>query len=484
LWQREEKFFSISITHVVTTRTIPAERPAKHKDEGEDLGAAGAEAEQPQTINPSLLSRSADNGGSVVSAKRRLFENATRELLENAGGRRMPIQVQEEPVRRPKPARNVDILHRARDMGKKIWSLEKLQKVLDMLLEPDPYRSAALGYGSRSGNVSNVTSTSRIAEDSALLQHLLHKERVSGPSDRDPTVARGELNYFKGPYIYIYDIEEKQKPIMVREYAKVADKKDGDWPQFRASGTGRCPFVEDTDAVERKAEKQRAKDAAAKAAAAAQSVPKLDPPEVPPPKPVTGKRTLAEMEDGQNRRPAPASLRPTESFDTAKVSNPPVFDFQQPQNAFTSRAKAGRLFAGEPVASGVQPSGVTSAIRSQMISSATGTLGSKAGTSKAIHGLQRTVLQKSASTSQDPSSRRMAETSMDHPSFNRSASVGQPSRRKLDTVGESRAGRGESHKRTMSVPVQSAKQRRDPKPGYCENCQDKFDDFDEVSHVS
>ncbi len=427
--------------------------------------AADVENEPPQTINPSLLSRPA--------------ESARRKLFENAGGRRLPIQALEDPVRRPKSVRNTDVLHRAREMGKRIWSLEKLQKVLEMLLEPDPYRSAALGYGSRSGSVSTGAGagTSRTVEEPTLLQ-LLHKERISGPSDRDPTVATRELNYFKGPYIYVYDAEEKQKPIMVREYAKVADKQDGDWPQFRASATGRCPFVEDTDAVERK-ERHRVKQAAAKTPA--ETAPKLQPPEVPPPKPVTGKRSLAQMEDAHGRR-ADTALHPDPVFDTARVAREPSIDFQ-PQNAFTSRAKAGRLFAGEPVASGVQRSGATSAIRSQMISSATGTLGSKAGTSKAIHGLQRKVLQKPG-TSQNPSSRRVNGMSMDQPSFTRSASMGQTSQRALDVITECRPARGENHKRTMSVPVQPPRPKRDPKPGYCENCQDKFDDFDEVSVTS
>ncbi len=315
-----------------------------------------------------------------------------------------------------------------------------------------------------------------------LLQQLLNKERINGPSDRDPTVVTRELNYFKGPYIYIYDIEEKQKPIMVREYIKVADKQDGDWPQFRASASGRCPFLEDTDTVEKK-EAQRSRQVSVARAAAETAVPKLQPPsQVAPAKPVTGKRSLAQMEDGHNRR-AHTGLRPSAAFDPNMAAKEPSIDFQ-PQNAFTSRARAGRLFAGEPVASGLQAAGVTSAIRSQMISSATGTLGSKAGTSKAIHGLQRKVLQTSAvATSQDPSSRRMHGMSMDQPSFVRSASIGQTSQRTLDVINESRPARGESHKRTMSVPLQPAKQKRDPKPGYCENCQDKFEDFEEVGSL-
>jgi regulatory subunit for Cdc7p protein kinase len=368
------------------------------------------------------------------------------------------------------------VLHRARDMGKKIWSLDKLQKVLDMLLEPNPYRSAALGYGSRSGSAANSVGTSRVAEDPALLQHLLDKERVTGPSDRDPTVASKELVYFKGPYIYIYDIEEKQKPIMVREYAKVTSRTDGDWPQFRTSGSGRCPFIEDAEAAERRMERNRIREEEEKAAQKA--IPRFQAPEAPAPKPVIGKRTLAERDDGQNRAPRPAHQR-TDSFDSAKILVPPSIDFQ-PQNAFTSRAKAGRLFAGEPVASGVQRSGVTSAIRSQMISSATGVLGAKAGTSKAVHGLQRKVLQRPGSTSQDLSSRRMAEMSMDHPSFTRSASTGRVSQQQTE-ADETRPGREEKHKRTTSVPVAPKQKKRDAKPGYCENCQDKFDDFDDVS---
>ncbi len=473
----------------MTTRPIPPEKVTGHREEPHNA-RGDAEAEQPQTINPSLLSRSTDAGSSNVSTKRRLFENAA--------GRRMPAQVQHQDnaVQRSKPNKNTDVLHRAREMGKRIWSLEKLQKVLDMLVEQDPYRCAAISYASQ-GSVTKVGGGgggARSAEESTLLQ-LLHKERVSGPSDRDPTVATRELVYFKGPYIYIYDIEEKQKPMMVREYARVADKKDGDWPQFRTSATGRCPFVEDLEQqLERKAEKKRTKESATQAAATAaaaaaaaptasadQVIPKLQPPDIPPPKPVTGKRTLAEMQNGHNTRSTVNNLGATEIFNAAKGPVPPKVDFQ-PQNAFTSRAKAGRFFAGEPVASGVQPSGITSAIRSQMISSATGTLGAKAGTSKEIHGLQRKVLQRSTSNSQDHSSRMLAE--MDHPNLTRSASLGKPVQLKLDMI-EERGGVAaeEKHKRTMSVPVPPTKQqkKRDPKPGYCENCQDKFDDFDDVS---
>lgn len=142
------------------------------------------------------------------------------------------------------------------------------------------------------------------------------------------------------------------------------------------------------------------------------------------------------------------------------------------QNAFTGRAGTGRLFAGEPVASGVQPSNITSAIRSQMVSSTSGVNGAKAGTSKEVHGLQRKVLQKAAPASHDVSSRRLAEVSMDVAS-SRSTTMGRHTSRPADVQ--------EEEQKTERKTQQSLKSKRDLKPGYCENCQDKFRDFDEVS---
>ncbi|KAK3899789.1 Dfp1/Him1, central region-domain-containing protein [Staphylotrichum tortipilum] len=455
LGAREEKFFSIDITHVVTTRPIPPEKKDGHED-GPD---AQAENEQPRTIDPALLNRTAD------PTRRKLIFDTTR---------------------KQKP-RNADVLNRARDMGKKIWSLEKLNKILEIALPSDPYPNSTLASG-RAGS----QATGKAGKNLAM---LLERERVNGPSDRDPTVSNQDTYNFRGPYIYIYDVEERTKPVMIREYAKAADAKDGDWPQFRISSQGRCPFVMDDnyDAPEKETrdrERARAKArAAAKAAAAtaaAEEAVEPAPPQpqeadIPPPKAIPEKRTLSQMEDGHNRGVVPD--RTTLSFDRSKVSNPPSLDFRS-QNAFISHAKAGRFLAGEPVASGLQPSNVTSAIRSQMISSTTGgVLGAKAGTSKEIHGLQRkVVLQKAAPPvlSQDLSSRRMAEMSHDSNVFGRSASFSHATHRKLDAVDEEEASRQrEKLRRTASVPVSQPKPKRDPKPGYCENCQDKFEDFDE-----
>ncbi|KAH6690712.1 Dfp1/Him1 [Plectosphaerella plurivora] len=434
LGAREERFFSNAITHVVTTRPIPTSNEEAHATHEEP-----APEEQPQTINPSLLDRSTDT-------RRRLFDAVTR--------RATPLQSHEDSTRRPRPVRNNDILHKARDMGKRIWPLEKFQRMLDILLEPE-------AYVNRTESSRNGAGVKRAAEEPKLSQLLQH-ERINGPSDRDQTVTARELVPFKGPYLYVYDIEEKYKPIMLREYPKVNNKYEGEWPQFRTVADGRCPFVEEPDNDRRKAraEKEKEKERAAKAAA--ESRPTLQPPEVAAPKPVVGKRSLTEMQDGQNQ--LRTGVKPMDMFHATKPLSKQV-----DLSGFTSRAPAARLFAGEPVASGVQPSHLTSAIRSQMISSASGMGAIKAGTSKEILGLQRRVLQRTTN-SQDPSSRR-PEAELDPSS--RSTSMGRVASRRLELIEE---GTDKASSKPQPAPQKS---RRDLKSGYCENCQDKFKDFDE-----
>lgn len=349
-------------------------------------------------------------------------------------------------------------------MGKRIWPLEKFQRMLDILLEPEAYVGRS--------DVRNGTAAKRTADEPKLSQ-LLQNERINGPSDRDQTVAARELVPFKGPYLYVYDIEEKYKPIMLREYPKVNTKYEGEWPQFRTVADGRCPFVEEPDHDRRKAraqekekEREKEKEKERPVKAVVESRPTLQPPEATAPKPVVGKRSLAEMQDGQNQ--VRTGVKPMDMFHATKPLSKQV-----DLSGFTSRAPAARLFHGEPVASGVQPSHLTSAIRSQMISSASGIGGIKAGTSKEILGLQRRVLQRTTN-SQDPSSRR-PEADMDPSS--RSTSMGRVASRRLELIED---GADKASSKPQPAPQKS---RRDLKSGYCENCQDKFKDFDEVCPV-
>jgi regulatory subunit for Cdc7p protein kinase len=380
----------------------------------------------------------------------------------------------------------------------KIWALEKLQRMMTTMFDTETGFQTSHGHNTRANSVQGSTVIHRATREADLSQ-LLRNERINGPSDRDPTVATKELTVFKGPFIYIHDIDEKQRPIMVREYAKVANKEDGDWPQFRSVANGKCPFVEEVDHSRREAEKEKElvrlqrqqekeKSMVPRTRSAAEA-------KMQPPRPVTGKRHLSEMEDGSNRSITVSTKQANpfiakKSIFSHRTATDPEGSSRSNQNAFVSRAGAGRLFAGEPVASGVQQSNITSAIRSQMISSTAAQPGAKTGTSKEVHGLQRKVLEKNSG---GPGSYSLASS---HRMTDLAAAVREEApnraskRRGQDKLGlieedvdpseaEETARKVEATRKAKAVQQRKI-EKRDPKPGYCENCQDKFEDFDEV----
>ena len=156
-----------------------------------------------------------------------------------------------------------------------------------------------------------------------------------------------------------------------------------------------------------------------------------------------------------------------------------------------------RLFGGEPAASGLQQSNITSAIRSQMISSTAAAPGAKAGTSKEVHGLKRKVLEKntrpplnSIQTRQrnlDPAGTARAEKNI--------PIVRQHRRQVPETmihIDEESTQSEEDEDvwladdvRRKQKQLQAAQEKepkaKDLKEGYCENCRKKYDHFDDVS---
>jgi regulatory subunit for Cdc7p protein kinase len=389
-------------------------------------------------------------------------------MLMDIGSRRAQAQ---DDIAKLKATKNTDVLYKAQSMGKRIYTIEKLQRILENLLTGDEHASRSLH--------------SRQPSHETNLVKLLQNERLNGPSDRDPRAALTDLHYFRGPYIYVYDMNEKTRPIMVREYAKVADKTEGEWPQFKTAPQGRCPFVGDDVKSRRVVEK---KPAAAEKSAVDRAKSQVEAAAVPA-KQVTGKRPreeyadpLGETKNAHNRL---TGIRPTELFNAPKNLKPRDWEFGTPsQKFFTGRAGNGRMLAGEPVASGLQPSNVTSAIRSQVVSSNANMPGGKAGTSREVQNLQRKVLAKANPTSQDPSSRRLGTGhSIDGPS-SRLASFAKPSGRVLESVEEAPAGERRAVQAKAQMQALPQKSKKDMKPGYCENCQDKFDDFDDVSNPS
>lgn len=376
-------------------------------------------------------------------------------------------------------------------MGMKIWAAEKLQRILGSILE-DP--------GNHGHHTRGSTHTHRTQHED--LGQVLKNEKIGAISEREQPFL--SMVTFKGPFIYIHDMDEKYRPTMYRDYPKVLRRSDGEWPQFRSASIGKCPFVEDP-AMKKEIEQDRTK---AKMAAMQQQqreqqqqIPRtrsnisLEPTRADPPRRVSPRKALQTVSNGANssmvletekglKKPLPPVTERQSSF--PPMPQPSAFEFVRPHQLSLTR---------EPAASGIQRSNLTSAIQSQVISSTAGT-GVKAGTSKEVRQLKRQVLERgytgSLSVGSIPSSHRMNDLAgaLKHaraPAPQRAAKskaqeklggIQEEADPYADDTAAERAAQSSRRRKTI---------KRDPKPGYCENCRDKYDDFEEVrdydSHI-
>ena len=497
--QREEKFFSKDVTHIVTTRAIPSGDDGNASTSTNEASVSNGSQthSRSQTINPSLLDRSTEDDSQAQGMPPR-----NKFTFETSVGRRLQSAAPQDLDIRKQSASTSNILRRAQLMGMKIWQLEKLQKMMTTMYDTDLDFYSQHGHNTRS-NLANTTGTAKPARDLDL-SRMLRNEQLHGASDRDMAFSENDLIMFKGPHIYIRDMNEKTKPIMVREYPRAARREDGTWPQFRSVSHGKCPFIQELAPTKREIEREKmlekrasvqveANNTAAPrtraAAAAALEAAKMRPPQA------MLKRSASETEMGTNLKTLNAQQRPVEITHGALPSKIRSPDKSAKGSYAGIRPK---LFGGEPVASGVQPSNITSAIRSQMISSTAAAPGAKAGISKEVHGLKRKVLEKNSAPSFNFTSTSQSMVGPSRvPLSERNPPNVRPAKRKAqerithtnlvhieeeNTTSEDEAdiARKAASKKIEAIEAKAGS-RRELKPGYCENCREKFDDFDDVS---
>lgn len=438
LYQRDERFFSKSVTHVVTTRPPPPELDPAESFTNRTSNDSRVTDAPTYTVNPSLLERNAEHNHSHVGRGR------------GKGGQ-------------------VDVLHRARQMEMKIWTLDKLQRVVTAMHSNNP---------SNNETSTRSTTAATITRADLDLSAVLRYEQLNRPFDHN-SLGIKDLVLFKGFFIYVYDYYGKTRPVMVRDYPRVTKRQEGTWPQFRSAALGKCPFIVDSlSKQEPKQGKVQDKDQkpVTKDNLAVQTVAKtMAPPpsfEKPVPKPQLGdaRRKGLQCMNG-TQQPVSQEGLPRTSFASGMTSTQPLTGYSR----------------GEIAASGIQPSNITSAIRSQMISSTTAAPGAKAGTSKEIHELKRKVLEKNNGT--------ISTAQRAAPSYTSATAIRVPPIRTsklkaLETLGvipedtknltdEQRAQRTRAGTKRQAA-VRTANEKKDPKPGYCENCREKYDVFEEV----
>ena len=376
-------------------------------------------------------------------------------------------------------------------MNMKIWALEKLHRILTSMLEYD---------ANHSHNAVTAIKTAAMSRpcDGDLSQSL-RKEKLDSYLERDQAAAMKEMVMFRGPFIYVHDMEGKTRPVMVREYPKVNRKSDGAWPQFRSVSLGRCPFIEEPHArrdLDRERE-QHMRDLrlARQQQPSPRQAPKFLCQDAPP---MAVRRSPRRVIREMPNLPAPSqttkeAILRARNLEPPNVPTPTAFDGKPvPAGDFTKPTHEAAL-CREPVASGIQRSNLTSAIRSQMISSTASGPGARGSTSKEVNELKRKVLERtypgSLSVSSIPSSHRMTDLAgvlqnARAPAPQRAAKS-KAQEKLVGAVGEAANNSGDELSRVRMPPTAPQKQkavavRKEPKPGYCENCRDKYEDFDDV----
>ncbi|KAJ5991115.1 hypothetical protein N7522_011322 [Penicillium canescens] len=445
LGAREEKFFSRLVTHVVTSRAIPPESTSP--TEAETTADATNGDGNVQTVNPSMLERNGDT---------HLHVSLKTDTRRDQG--------------------TMDVLQRARQMGMKIWALEKLQRMITTINDSDI--GAQADTASRSKTAGGNAANGKGEND---LSRVLRQELLNGPSDRDP-LSSMEMLMFKGPFVYIHDMNEKTKPVMVREYSRVARRQDGSWPQFRSAPLGKCPFIDEPPS-RKEYDRHRLRQLQKEKKAALHNTDgnrEAKPKATAPAHRVQDTKLVTEV---TKSKPSEHEQRIPPAIQTE--SQKPSFDENNERKSSESFIpphfpRTGPFYTGrEPAASGVQPSNMTSAIRSQMISSTAAAPGAKAGLSKEVHGLKRKVLEKGTGAigagSMAAPQRREGSVPVQCKNMN---PPGRSNLRHEDDGNQSEVA-GSKRQREDKEQQRKSERRRDPKPGYCENCRDKFDDFEE-----
>ena len=361
----------------------------------------------------------------------------------------------------------------------------------------------------------------------ADLCKMIKQERAHGHGDRDYGSAMHDMVQFRGYYVYVHDLNERVKPIMIRDYPKVAAKEDGKWPQFRLSAPGKCPFVEDVNHLKRleledrlrekkKEEQRQAKAEKNEPAPAAENNKVVASQSGRMPKDVSHNvcRKRAHEPANQEEKDDPSvELSTQDSKKSDKFDTVPLFGSAQ-----ANVRNVPRFAGGEPIASGVQPSNVTSAIRSQMISSTAAAPASRAAATKGVSHLNRRVLEK-AGTATDGKLRLSYLTNIRAAlNSDKTGPATRAGKRKGQEKGlirihddnedepvqqqqqhnhnhhqppppsglqgkEASAASTEAEKRRSNLRAQRERERakveKELRPGYCENCREKFDDFDQ-----
>jgi regulatory subunit for Cdc7p protein kinase len=329
--------------------------------------------------------------------------------------------------------------------GKKIWTSVKLASVLDRCFAGNAVPSR------------NAAASSAVKNNQRSLVRLLESERLHGTtSERDPTQKRHDYTYFsKNSYfVLVEDLKQELAPIAALEYpiTKGRDGKEtGLWPVLYCHPHARGPFIEFDEKEKRwwlksqNAEKQRDEDREKRRRKFKEEERKR-------------RRQSLKLADAKSR----GDLRRTVSMTSLSRQVDPTFDgcfdHEQDMVDLDESARASGYLAstgGYTAASG----------NSVGITSTTGTTSTTEGTLTTLQlptALRGRIQQEVVTSRKFPSKSKSKEK----------GTMGPP----VD-IPDRRSGLRKSRStNTIRLP----KRDEGSKPGYCESCRQRFNDFKEV----
>jgi regulatory subunit for Cdc7p protein kinase len=353
-----------------------------------------------------------------------------------------------------------DVLSKAVSYNKKIWSITKLESVLMRLIDP---RSASAPAVSKTNTIS---CPSMPVNSQRVLTRLLQSERVHGTLERDPSQKRHDFRYFSraSRFVLVEDMRQELATISAHEYP-VAKGREGTakppWPILHCHPCARGPFIayderekkrwEKTQKVE--ADQRQERKERSNSIKPAESVNRR-----------TEKNMLSRKTGDLRRSASMNNLRRRATLPAACTHEDGLIDLDKDGDFCASTNPSGFL------ASGVGGGYMAASGNSVGITSTTGT------TSNAGYAL-RTVKLPAASSGRI---KQEVVTSRKFPV----AAAGKEDRVALmappTVVPEKQLMLKKSRStNTLKLP----KREEGSKPGYCESCRVKFDDFNDVCIV-
>ncbi|KAI0087943.1 Dfp1/Him1, central region-domain-containing protein [Irpex rosettiformis] len=361
----------------------------------------------------------------------------SRTKEDSASVLKSPVKLRQTTVDTPGP----ELVKKANSFGMKIWPVDKLKSVIDRCAPSTLVASTSTSLIARSGQPTRERSLTR----------LLESERLHGTSERDPTQKRHDFIYFpKNSYfVLVEDIRQELQTIVALEYPimKSRDGKEkGSWPVLYCDHRTRNPFFPYDEKEERRIEKaERAEHEREQELA---------------------RRKAKLREQERRRRAQQEALKKGDLRRTVSMQN------------IRRRASQGEEFAedyidleieGDPdsvAASGYLASGnyVAASGNSVGITSTTGTTSTAGLSLRSLH-LPRNIAGKL--NKEIVTSRRLSQIT---PTVGKENAMGPPL-----TIPDrpQRMLRKSRSTNTMRLP----KRDEGSKPGYCESCRVKFEDF-------